>query len=121
MLPFAILGAFVLIPVLLAHGVLVVFWAFRLKHAGYYNSLRLSVFGGLSGAIVFALLTAWTLSGYQELQSLGRTAIVSGSFTTAAYASILLACGFGAVWGVLASLGFHRLSLLRNGAASNKT
>ena len=121
MLPFAILGAFILIPVLLAHAALVVFWAFRLKHAGHYNSLRLSVFGGLSGAIVFALLTAWSLSGYQELHSSGQTVIVSGSFTPAAYVSILLACGVGAVWGVLASLGFHRLSLLLSGATSDKT
>jgi len=121
MLPFAILGAFVLIPVLLAHAALVVFLAFRLKHVGRYNSLRLSVFGGLSGAMALTLLTAWSFSGYQELHSSGQAVIVSGYFTPAAYVAILLACGVGAVWGVLASLGFHRLSLLLNGATSNKT
>jgi hypothetical protein len=121
MLPFAILGAFVLIPVLLAHAAVVVFWAFRLKRTGRYNALRLSVFGCLSGAMVFVLLTAWGLSGYQELQSSGQAVIDSGSFTPSAYVAIFLACGVGALWGALASLGFHRLLLLINGATSNKT
>ena len=121
MAPFAILASFTLVPALLAHALLMLFWAFCLKHAGRYSFSRLALFGCLSGSMLFGVLAIWNLSGYQELYSSGNVMVASGTLTTIGYVAVLLASGVGALWGVLVSLAFHAISLPSDGAANHKT
>lgn len=121
MAPFAILASFMLVPVLLAHGLLTLFWAFCLKNAGRYSFSRLALFGCLSGAMLFGVVSIWNLSGHQELYSSGNVMVASGRLTATAYLAVLLASGVGAIWGALASLAFHGLSRPSKSAESHKT
>ena len=121
MAPFAILASFVLVPVLLVHALLTLFWVFRLKHAGRYSFSRLALFGCVSGAMLFAVLAIWNLSGYQELYSSGNVMVASGDLTITAYLGTLLASGVGMLWGVLVSLALHGFSLPPRSAGSHKT